>query len=119
MCAGAPGQISIMYGAKAFLIFLGFLIVASAFLVGVFDLWKHSHRQKERLGLGGIVLTAFLLLWVFLISSGYIRKVHFHYELWRLSASDVTSIQIGRHDFSISRPLRISLERSAGIGGSR
>jgi hypothetical protein len=88
-----------MYGAKAFLIFLGFLMVASVFLVGVFDLWKHRHRQKERLGVGGIVLTAFLLLWVFLISSGYIRKAHFHYELWRLSASDVTSIQIGRHDF--------------------
>jgi hypothetical protein len=86
-----------MYGAKAFLIFLGFLIVASAFLFGVFELWKHRH--KEPLGVKEIGLMAFVLLWVTLGSSSYIRKAHFHYELWRLNASDVTSIQIGRHDF--------------------
>jgi hypothetical protein len=86
-----------MYGAKAFLIFLGVLTVASAFLLGVFELWKE--RRKERLGVRRISLTAFVLLWVFLISSVYIRKAHFHYELWKLNASDVTSIQIGRHDF--------------------
>lgn len=86
-----------MYGANAFLIFLGVLTVASAFLLGVFELWKEE--RKERLGVRRIGLTAFVLLWVFLISSVYIRKAHFHYELWKLNASDVTSIQIGRHDF--------------------
>ena len=86
-----------MYGAKAFLIFLGVLTVASAFLLGVFELWKDG--KKGRFGLRGAGLTAFVFLWVSLISSVYIRKAHFHYELWRPSASDVTSIQIGRHDF--------------------
>jgi hypothetical protein len=87
-----------MYGIKAFLVFLGFAIVASGCLFGVFELWKH--RRKERLGVrDATLITTFVLLWVFLVSSAYVRKALFHYELWRLNAAQVYSIRIGRHDF--------------------
>jgi len=87
-----------MYGVPALLIFLLFAGIALLFSVALVSQWRRSLRfpgGRSKL----IVSTLFILLWVSLIAHLYVRKAHFHYTLWKLDASDVYSIQIGKHDF--------------------
>ena len=86
-----------MYGAKAVLICVGFLLVVVFLLGGVIAEWRGKPKGGGK-SIKLIGLTAFVFLWCFLVSSVYIRKARFHYELRKLQASDVYSIQIGRHD---------------------
>lgn len=87
-----------MYGIKALLMFIGALGVGTLFLGALVAEWRYALRfkgGKRRL----IGITVFVLLWASMLASVYIRKAHFHYMLWKLDASDVYSVQIGRHDF--------------------
>ncbi|HEV3308522.1 MAG TPA: hypothetical protein VGZ91_18915 [Candidatus Sulfotelmatobacter sp.] len=87
-----------MYGIKALLIFIGFAFVASVFLSALVGEWKGRTQ-----GHGGLLrligITAFILLWFLGMSSVYVRKAFFLYELSTLNATEVYSVQIGRHDF--------------------
>jgi hypothetical protein len=87
-----------MYGTKAFLLFIGALGVVAIFLAALVAEWRYSLRFKGSKG-KLIGITLLVLLWASAMASVCIRKAHFHYTLWRLDASDVYSIQIGRHDF--------------------
>ena len=87
-----------MYGVKAFLIGVGALGVLTIFLAALVAEWRYTLRFKgKKLRLIGITL--FVLLWASLMATVYIRKAYFHYLLWKLDASDVYCIQIGKHDF--------------------
>jgi len=88
-----------MYGIKALLIFLGFMTVASFFFVAAILLWRERLREKASLR-DPVLLTLFWLLWFSLVSSSYIRRALFYSQLSHLNASDVSSIQIGHHDFT-------------------
>jgi hypothetical protein len=57
--------------------------------------WRRQDRQTL-LGLAG--LTAFFALWLALILSGFVHRALFLRELSRLKATDVDSIQIGKHE---------------------
>jgi hypothetical protein len=88
----------IMYGVPAFLIFLGFAIFSMFLVLVIFLIWRNRHGEKaER---GSVLLSVFLLLWLTLVSSVYGREALFHYQLRSLNASDVVSVQIGRHNFT-------------------
>jgi hypothetical protein len=87
-----------MYGISAYLVLAGFLFVAAFLFSAVFLEWKNKPSTK-RISLKLVGITAFLILWFSLISNVYIQKARFHFHLRRLNASDVYSIQIGKHDF--------------------
>ena len=88
-----------MYGVKALLIFLGFMAVASIFFVAAVLLWRDRLRERTSIR-DPLFLTLFWLLWFSLVSSSYIRRALFYSQLSHLNASDVSSIQIGHHDFT-------------------
>jgi hypothetical protein len=98
MSLGAACYFRRMIGITAYLVLIGFLVVAAFLFSAIFVDWKNRPRT-ERPPLKLIGTTAFLVLWFALISSLYVRKARFHYDLRQLSPSDVYSIQIGRHDF--------------------
>ncbi len=87
-----------MHGIKALLIFVGFIFVASVFLAALVGEWKGRKQAQDGL-LRLIGVTAFILLWFLGISSVYVRKAFFLHELSTLNATEVYSVQIGRHDF--------------------
>ena len=87
-----------MYGLPALLIFLGFAFVATLFISVLVREWRRAPRPSgNRFKL--IASTLFIMLWLSMIASVYIRKAHFHYTLSKLNPSDVYSVQIGKHDF--------------------
>lgn len=93
-----------MYGISAYLTLVAFLFVAALLFSGVFFEWKNKPSTK-RASIKLLGITAFLILWFSLISNLYIQKARFHFRLRRLSASDVYSIQIGKHDFRDRQPI--------------
>jgi len=92
-----------MYGISAFFIFLFFLVCASAVLLGLYLEWKNRKTRGKTLELIG--LTTFVVVWLSFTASSCIQKAHFNYKLWKLNASDVYSIHIGKHDFREQRTL--------------
>jgi hypothetical protein len=92
-----------MHGISALFIFIFFLVCACALFLGLYVEWKTAGTRRRTLGLIG--LTVFVLLWFSFIGSLYAQKAYFHYKLWKLRASDVYSIRIGKHDFTDQRTL--------------
>lgn len=90
-----------MYGIKAVLIFAGFLVCAAFLLAGTVALWKErSGRTGKQQGtIKAVGITVFVALWFTLISKHFIGDWRFEFMLRHLRASDVDSIEIGRHDF--------------------
>lgn len=102
-----------MHGIWAYLILIGFLFVAAILFSGLLREWKSKPRTERPLKLIGF---AAFFFWFSMISSIYVRKAKFHYDLRQLTASDVYSIQIGRHDF---RDRQIIMELVGALGRSR
>jgi len=83
-----------MHGPKAFLLFAGFIVVALFLCLGVIAAWKDKRSSRN----GLLAITVFLVLWLGVSSAGYIRRARFLNELSNINASDVYSVQIGKHD---------------------
>jgi len=87
-----------MYGARAFLIVAMFVFVAGVFLFAAWEFWRKSETPQasffRRLG-----YSAFILIWIFMMSSVFYRKARFLYQLERLNAQDISDVKIGKHDF--------------------
>lgn len=96
-----PRTLLHMYGIKAFLIGIGAFGVVTIFLAALVAEWRYALRFKVRKASKArlIGITILVLLWASGIAYVYVRKAQFHYLLWKLDASDVYSIQIGKHDF--------------------
>jgi hypothetical protein len=87
-----------MYGAKVFLPAAMFVFVAGIFLTSVWHLWRKGGGPQGRI-FRRIGLTAFILLWIFVMSSVYYRKARFLHQLASLNAQDISEVRIGQHDF--------------------
>lgn len=104
-----------MYGAKAALLGLMFVICAGFVLSGITQLWKLKDKAGASL-LWRLGITAFFLLWFSLMCSHYYRKAQFLQELRSLSAAEVGAVRIGRHEFKDPETIR----RIVGaLGGSK
>jgi hypothetical protein len=87
-----------MYGAKAFLIAVMFVVCSFALMFGLRDFWKNRDQRPSGLG-WRLLYTAFFLFWFSGVCSHFYEKAHFHYQLSKLSPQEISSIRIGRHEF--------------------
>jgi hypothetical protein len=98
-----------MHGISAFLIFIGFLLVAAALAYTIWSLWKN--RRTEQISFSKLVfVTLFVGLWFSAISLTYVRKVNSLSKLRNLSPSATYSVQIGRHEFKDAQSIEAILQ---------
>ena len=84
-----------MIGFSAWIPKLFFLLVASVFVVALYNEWKPVVQGKTRFTGKRLFATVFVLVWAILLLQLFIREARFHQQLNHLTADSVDRIDVG------------------------